>query len=176
MPGSTIRNVVIGKNQAEGIHALGDAWVENVWWEDVCEDALTLLQESGTSYVIGGGAKSASDKIIQHNGKGTVVVTDFYANTFGKVYRSCGNCSGNGGPRHVIMSGVVVTGGTVFAGVNSNYGDTATISDSCGAAPAKICQVYEGCDKAEGDCESEKQSTGFDGESCIDGGNNSASC
>jgi hypothetical protein len=29
LPGSTIRNVVIGKNQAEGIHALGDAWVEN---------------------------------------------------------------------------------------------------------------------------------------------------
>lgn len=29
MPGSTIRNVIIGKHQAEGIHALGDAWVEN---------------------------------------------------------------------------------------------------------------------------------------------------
>lgn len=29
LPGSTIRNVIIGKNQAEGIHALGDAWVEN---------------------------------------------------------------------------------------------------------------------------------------------------
>jgi hypothetical protein len=29
MPGATIRNVIIGKNQAEGIHALGDAWVEN---------------------------------------------------------------------------------------------------------------------------------------------------
>ncbi|KAF8430096.1 pectate lyase-domain-containing protein, partial [Tirmania nivea] len=41
MPGSTIRNVIIGKHQSEGIHSLGDAWVENVWWEDVCEDALT---------------------------------------------------------------------------------------------------------------------------------------
>jgi hypothetical protein len=29
MPGATIRNVIIGKHQAEGIHALGDAWVEN---------------------------------------------------------------------------------------------------------------------------------------------------
>ena len=29
LPGSTIRNVIIGKHQAEGIHALGDAWVEN---------------------------------------------------------------------------------------------------------------------------------------------------
>lgn len=29
MPGATIRNVIIGTHQAEGIHALGDAWVEN---------------------------------------------------------------------------------------------------------------------------------------------------
>lgn len=29
LPGSTIRNVIIGKHQSEGIHALGDAWVEN---------------------------------------------------------------------------------------------------------------------------------------------------
>lgn len=29
LPGATIRNVVIGKHQSEGIHALGDAWVEN---------------------------------------------------------------------------------------------------------------------------------------------------
>lgn len=29
LAGSTIRNVIIGKHQAEGIHALGDAWVEN---------------------------------------------------------------------------------------------------------------------------------------------------
>jgi len=29
LPGSTIRNVIIGQHQSEGIHALGDAWVEN---------------------------------------------------------------------------------------------------------------------------------------------------
>lgn len=29
MPGATIKNVIIGKHQSEGIHALGDAWVEN---------------------------------------------------------------------------------------------------------------------------------------------------
>lgn len=109
---------------------------------------------------------------------------------------SCGNCSGNGGPRHLIVKGVVATGGTVIAGANSNYGglslninsvlelslmipfisDTVTISNTCGATPAKMCQVYEGCDKAKGDCESEKLSTGFDGKTCIDGGGNSASC
>lgn len=29
MPGSTLRNCIIGKHQSEGVHALGDAWVEN---------------------------------------------------------------------------------------------------------------------------------------------------
>jgi hypothetical protein len=29
LPGSTLRNCIIGKDQSEGIHALGDAWVEN---------------------------------------------------------------------------------------------------------------------------------------------------
>jgi pectate lyase len=79
LPGSTIRNVIIGKNQAEGIHALGDAWVENgeqypvsygefilineVWWEDVCEDALTSKGLNTQLRVIGGGARSATDKV-----------------------------------------------------------------------------------------------------------------
>ncbi|KAK7450380.1 polysaccharide lyase family 3 [Colletotrichum acutatum] len=63
LPGSTIRNVVIGKHQAEGIHALGDAWVENVWWEDVCEDALTSKGLNTQLRVIGGGARNATDKV-----------------------------------------------------------------------------------------------------------------
>lgn len=29
MSGATIKNVIIGQHQSEGIHALGDAWVEN---------------------------------------------------------------------------------------------------------------------------------------------------
>jgi hypothetical protein len=29
LPGSTLRNCIIGKHQSEGVHALGDAWVEN---------------------------------------------------------------------------------------------------------------------------------------------------
>ncbi|KAK1464091.1 polysaccharide lyase family 3 [Colletotrichum melonis] len=63
LPGSTIRNVIIGKHQAEGIHALGDAWVENVWWEDVCEDALTSKGLNTQLRVIGGGARNATDKV-----------------------------------------------------------------------------------------------------------------
>ena len=39
------------------------------------------------------GARNASDKIIQHNGGGTLYVKNFLAESFGKLYRSCGNCS-----------------------------------------------------------------------------------
>lgn len=65
--GATLKNVIIGKDQAEGIHCRGACRLENVWWDDVCEDAATF-KGSGPRYVVGGGAKEASDKIFQHNG------------------------------------------------------------------------------------------------------------
>tara|TARA_R110002003_G_scaffold171_20_gene14081 strand:- start:4814 stop:5152 length:339 start_codon:yes stop_codon:yes gene_type:complete len=71
--GATLRNVIIGKDQAEGVHCRGSCRIENVWWDDVCEDAATF-KGTGTRYVIGGGAKEASDKVFQHNG------THFYCN------------------------------------------------------------------------------------------------
>lgn len=60
--GATLKNVIIGSAQTEGVHCLGPCTIQNVWWEDVCEDALSIKQTSGTSYVIGGGARHASDK------------------------------------------------------------------------------------------------------------------
>lgn len=100
-PGATLSNVIIGAGQAEGVHCRGTCTLNNVWWADVCEDALTLEQPSGTSYVNGGGAFKADDKIIQFNGRGTIKVKNFYANDYGKLVRSCGNCDGNGGPRNI---------------------------------------------------------------------------
>lgn len=40
--GGTVQNVIIGPDQAEGIHCRGACTIKNVWWEDVCEDALTV--------------------------------------------------------------------------------------------------------------------------------------
>ena len=34
-PGATLRNVIIGKDQAEGVHCRGACTLENVWWDDV---------------------------------------------------------------------------------------------------------------------------------------------
>lgn len=66
--GATLRNAIIGPKQAEGVHCLGACTIENVWWEDVCEDAATFWGD-GPRYIRGGGAREASDKVFQHNGK-----------------------------------------------------------------------------------------------------------
>jgi pectate lyase len=128
--GATLENVVIGANQAEGVHCLGACTLKNVWFEDVCEDAITIKQKSGTSRIIGGGAKNASDKVVQHNGGGTVVISSFYVNNFGKLYRSCGNCKTQYA-RHVEITDSWAVSGKLIAGINSNYGDTAKISGLC---------------------------------------------
>ncbi|OLN91672.1 Pectate lyase H [Colletotrichum chlorophyti] len=150
MPGSTIRNVIIGIHQAEGIHALGDAWIENVWFEDVCEDAITskgrkYIWECGSGAphpifgyssrlvntqlrVLGGGARRASDKIFQDNAlAGTLTITGFYAEDFGNFYRSCGNCVLQA-RRTVNVTNVVAVNGTRMGFINANYDDTYYLS------------------------------------------------
>lgn len=72
--GATLKNCIIGADQREGVHCAGSCTIQNVFWEKVCEDAVTILQESGVSRIIGGGAQGAEDKVVQHNGLGTVEV------------------------------------------------------------------------------------------------------
>lgn len=160
--GATLQNVIIGPGQAEGVHCKGTCTLINVWFEDVCEDAVTLKQESGTSYIKGGGAFHASDKIVQFNGRGTIEISNFYAEDYGKLVRSCGNCKGNGGPRNVVVDGSVAVDGGVLCGINTNYGDTCTISNSC-QDKGKSCDRYEG--NADGD-EPKKIGSGPDGTYC----------
>jgi len=97
---------------------------------------------------------------VQHNGKGTVTIRDYTVVKVGKVYRSCGNCSNNGGPRKVVITGLRANGVTAdVAGINSNYGDTATISGSCGTGVKSVCQEFKGIDKKITSGESPKVDT-----------------
>ncbi len=85
---------IIGSPAADGIHCLGSRTPQNVRWEDVGEDAATFLGKSSSfSYsVIGGGARKASDKVLQFNGAGKLAVSQFQVEDFGQLVRSCGNC------------------------------------------------------------------------------------
>ncbi|RJE16474.1 hypothetical protein PHISCL_11189, partial [Aspergillus sclerotialis] len=64
-----------------------------------------------------------------HNTGGTVNIDGFTVYDFGKLYRSCGNCD-EMPKRTVTMSNVVAVSGKKLAGVNQNFGDTATIDSS----------------------------------------------
>ncbi|CZR65910.1 related to pectate lyase [Phialocephala subalpina] len=148
--GATLSNVIIGADQLEGVHCKGACTLKNVWFRDVCEDAISLLG-NGDVLIQGGGAANAKDKVVQHNGKGTVTIKDYTVQAVGKVYRSCGNCSKNGGPRKVVISGLKANGVTAdVVGINSNYGDTATISGSCGKSVKHVCQEFKGILKSDG--------------------------
>jgi hypothetical protein len=161
-PGATIQNVILGAPAGDGIHCEGNCTIRNVWWEDVGEDAATF--RGGTDYyVIGGGARSASDKVFQHNGGGTVHISGFYAESSGKLYRACGNCS-TSYQRHVVMDNVTVRSTKVLAGINTNWGDTARFTRITVYGSATICEKYRGVPKGE---EPTKIGEGADGVNCI---------
>jgi pectate lyase C len=87
--GATLRNVVIGAPAADGVHCHGDAQLENIVWEDIGEDALTI-KESGTVELHGGSAQNGSDKVFQINAASSFRVYDFRARSAGKFIRQNG--------------------------------------------------------------------------------------
>ncbi|KAF9446763.1 polysaccharide lyase family 3 protein [Macrolepiota fuliginosa MF-IS2] len=161
--GATLSRVVIGANQSEGVHCLGSCTLDHVYFEDVCEDAITIKQTSGTSHINYGGAKHAEDKVVQHNGGGTVIINSFYVEDFGKLYRSCGNC-GTQYKRSVQINDVWAVDGDVLAGINSNYGDTATIKTTRAQSVDTICERYEGNDSG---AEPPETGSGPDSKYCL---------
>ncbi|GGN74604.1 hypothetical protein GCM10010112_44910 [Actinoplanes lobatus] len=147
--GGTLQNVIIGSPAGDGVHCEGTCTIRNVWWNDIGEDAATFKGTGGgTSYVIGGGAKSGSDKTFQHNGNGTVSISGFYLSGSGKLYRGCGNCT-NSYQRHVKIDNVLLNDIDMVAGINSNWGDTATITrvTLTNASSAVVCGKYQGVAK-----------------------------
>jgi hypothetical protein len=96
-------------------------------------DALSLKKDGDATFT-GGGATGVSDKVIQHNGAGTVTIDGFTVDTFGKLYRSCGNCK-QSAKRNVVIKNVKAFNGKLLVGINSNFGDTATI-DSATCLPS----------------------------------------
>ncbi|MEU5525576.1 pectate lyase [Micromonospora chersina] len=164
--GATLKNVIIGAPAGDGVHCEGNCTLVNVWWEDVGEDAATF--RGGTTYTVdGGGARSASDKVFQHNGPGTVHIRNFRVESAGKLYRACGNCS-TSYQRHVVMDNVTATGTKVLAGINTNWGDTARFSRitilNDPNRSTRICVKYQGVPKGS---EPTEIGAGADGVNCL---------
>ncbi|MFJ3667578.1 pectate lyase [Streptomyces sp. NPDC090106] len=168
--GAVLKNVILGSPAADGVHCSGSCTLQNVWWEDVGEDAATFKGKSAsaTYLVDGGGARKADDKVFQHNGAGTLTIKGFQVSDFGKLYRSCGNCSTQY-TRHVVVSDVLVTSpGKVVVGINSNYGDTATLSGLTVVGDSDkditVCERFKGNSSG---AEPTELGSGPDGTNCL---------
>ncbi|KAJ0337777.1 hypothetical protein COL922a_006375 [Colletotrichum nupharicola] len=132
--GATLRNVIIGKTAGEGVYCLGGGCtIEFVWFEDVCEDAISVKEDQAgdETWIIGGGAYHASDKIIQHNGCGKV---------------NCQQCA-----REVYVEGVTAYNGGEVVGITKANGDKATLVNVCTDAKTP-CQNYSGPGEKDGAC------------------------
>jgi hypothetical protein len=162
--GGTLKNVILGNPAADGVHCEGSCTLENVWWEDVGEDAATFRGSSSsqTMTVKCGGAKQATDKIFQHNGAGTLTIQDFQIDGFGKLYRSCGNC-GTQHARHVVLRDVTARSGSALVGINTNYGDTADFERITIYGNITICERYTGNNNG---AEPVRTGTGADSQYC----------
>ncbi|HCS62798.1 MAG TPA: hypothetical protein DIW64_01180 [Cellvibrio sp.] len=155
LEGGAVRNVIIGSLAADGIHCLGNCTLDHVWWEDIGEDAATAMGPTGTIMNITcGSALNGSDKTFQFNGRGELHISRFYVQSSGKLARTCGDCTGNGGPRKLVINDVITRDVSTIVGINSNFGDVATIRNltlnNSGTSKTKICQVYKGVVKGSG--------------------------
>lgn len=166
---ASVKNLIVtADGGSNGINCIsGDCVLENVVWEDICEDAASLI-DSGESMTIKGGWAFNSlegvggrpDKIFQHNaGPGsTFIITDGFTakGVNGKLWRSCGNCKKNTGPRHLIVDGVRIEGviqAVAGPNVNEGYNDTVTISnlsiENYKPKKPKICRAFVGSKREE---------------------------
>jgi hypothetical protein len=81
---------------------------------------------------------------LSRSGAGTVTIDGFTVDTFGKLYRSCGNCK-QSAERHIVVKKVKASNGKLLVGINSNFGDTATIDGvTCASSVKEICEEFEG--------------------------------
>ncbi|GAB7050828.1 pectate lyase [Catenuloplanes indicus] len=164
--GATLKNVILGSPAADGVHCAGTCTLINVWWEDVGEDAATFRGGANAVFTVdGGGARKADDKVFQHNGGGTLTIKNFQVADFGKLYRSCGNCSTQY-KRTLVVENVKATApGDLLAGVNANYGDTATFRNVTivGDKTMDVCTRFTGNSTGK---EPTKTGSGPDGTTC----------
>lgn len=163
--GATLTNVILGAPAADGVHCSGSCTLRNVFWEDVGEDAATFRGSNATVVIDGGSAANADDKVFQDNraAGGSVTIRNFEVETFGKLYRSCGNCSTQA-KRDVVISNVTASDGDVLAGININFGDTARLSGLTLNGDIGTCDLFEGNDSGD---EPTKVGEGPNGTNCI---------
>jgi hypothetical protein len=207
---ATIKNAKFAQGKAgKGIFCeSGTCNVEGVVFDEVCEDAVSTRKDGVTVNIKGSTFKNTlsnahaygkkPDKFIQVNYKNVKVnisdsefhivdatssTPDKITSAAGKIARTCGNCTGNAGPRTITMTNVKAYGKfDSIVGVNSKYRDqsssmrdTVTIkglkvqnySISGDKSTPPVCVEYEGLDKAKHSGDSPKIGQAWETASCV---------
>jgi hypothetical protein len=140
--GGSVKNVIFGKRIGDGIHCKGSCTIENVWFQYICDDAISMLGGSGkTMTILNSGFKGARDKVIQHNGIGsTVNIDNVYVDIAGKLYQSCGDGCVSGA-RSAKISNVIAIAANQVAGASTL--DKVILSNICAYRTPIICQTYQ---------------------------------
>ena len=130
-----LKNVIIGGSgcsAADGVHCeKGSCTLENVWFRRRGRGRHLVQgqrQEPGHDHHRRRRVLGVRQGHPAHNGPGTIKISNFFVSSVGKVYRSCGNC-GTQYDRHVILDHVTAKSAKYLAGINANYGDTATFTN-----------------------------------------------
>ena len=145
---ATLKNVILGGKSIKHVYCAEEGCtVENVYWEDVCDDAVTIengVDRNAKYHIKGGAARNAIGSIIQHNSAGTVYISDFYAENAGKLYRACGNCKkGYQAKRDAVLTNITTKDIMVLAGYNQNFGDTVTLKNVY-TTNGHACRAFNG--------------------------------
>lgn len=183
---ASVKNLIItADGGSDGINCIaGDCVLENVVWEDICEDAASLTHSGKSMTIRGGwafnsleGVGGKPDKIFQHNAgaDSTFIITDGFTakGVNGKLWKSCGNCKQNSGPRHLIVNNVRIEGkihAIAALNVNEPYNDTATISnlsiENYRPKKTKICRTFFGTTREETTMDAESLGEAWNSKNC----------
>ena len=133
--GATLKNVIIGVPGVDGVHVYNGATIDNVTWQDVGEDALTV-KSSGTYYIRNIEGYDAYDKFFQINAASTVNVSNAIIHRAGKALRQ------NGGTTftiHVTFDNVDIQDMKEAVFRTDSSSSTARITNSCLENVGTVC-------------------------------------
>ncbi len=133
--GATLKNVIIGDNGADGIHLYNSATLDNITWQNVGEDALTVKSE-GTYDIRNIEGYDAGDKFFQINAPCTFNVTNAVINNAGTMLRQNG---GNTFTIHVSFDRCDISDIKIGGFRSDSSTSTAQISNSQLTNAGKLC-------------------------------------
>nr|CAD2134609.1 unnamed protein product [Meloidogyne enterolobii] len=146
--GGHVKNVIIGDG-AKGILCKGGCILENVFFEKTCYHAVDLgnsMDATPKTYtIIGGAVTNAIDKVFTQAGAGQTIISNFCAQNFSKVWRSCGmECNQHTRSVNITNSKFMGPGLSIIS-LNTNYHDTMSVSNiQIDGQICFGCQEYKG--------------------------------